>query len=180
MLADNYVLRRWENVGDATLDGVELSYRQDLLFLPSWLQLVQAWVNVTRLRVGGRNAADFVGFSPETLTAGLNYIRPRFSVRLTAAYQAETKRAEVVVTPGTSTEGFIPQSTYEYQAAYTRYGVSAEYAWSKRFAFYVNWDDVLAGDRLLYRRAPDTPAFAQTAQRYVSPSYIVIGLKGSF
>ena len=180
MLADNWVVRRWENVGDATLNGLELSYRQDLLFMPSWLQLMQAWVNYTHLKVGGRNAADFVGFSPDTLTAGLNYIRPRFSVRLTAAYQAETKRAEVVVIPGTSAEGFIPQSTYEYQAAYTRYGISAEYALSKTFALYVNWDDVFARDRLVYRRAPDTPAFAQTAQRYVSPSYIVIGVKGSF
>jgi iron complex outermembrane recepter protein len=180
MLADNWVVRRWENVGDATLNGLELSYRQDLRFLPSWLQLVQAWVNYTHLKVGGPNAADFVGFSPDTLTAGLNYIRPRFSVRLTAAYQAETKRAEVVVTPGTSTEGFIPQSTYEYQAASTRYGISAEYALTKKFALYVNWDDVFAKDRLVYRRAPDTPAFAQTSQRYVSPSFIVIGVKGSF
>ena len=180
MLADNYVLRRWENVGDVTLDGVELSYRQDLLFLPSWLRLMQAWVNYTHLKVGGRNAADFVGFSPDSLTAGLNYIRPRFSVRLTAAYQAETKRAEVVVVPGTSTEGFIPQSTYEYQAAYTRYGISGEYALSKKLSLYLNWDDLLAKDRLVYRRAPNTPAFAQAYQRYVSPSYIVIGVKGSF
>ncbi len=180
MLADNYVLRRWENVGDARLDGVELSYRQDLLFLPSWLQLVQAWVNYTHLRVGGPNAADFVGFSPDSLTAGLNYIRPRFSVRLTAAYQAETKRAAVLATPGTQAEGFIPPSTYDYQAASTRYGISAEYALSKKFAVYMNWDDVFAKDRFLYRRAPDTPAYAQTAQRLVNPSYIVIGLKGSF
>ena len=180
MLADNYVLRRWENVGDATLDGLELSYRQDLLFLPSWLRLVQAWVNYTHLRVGGPNAADFVGFSPDSLSAGLNYIRPRFSVRLTVAHQAETKRAEVVVTPGTSTEGFIPQSTYDYQAAYTRYGISAELALSRKFALYVNWDDVFAKDRFLYRRAPDTPAYAQAAQRYVTPSSIVIGVKGSF
>lgn len=180
MLADNYVLRRWENVGDATLDGIEVSYRQDLLFLPSWLKLVQAWVNYTHLKVGGRNAADFVGFSPESLTAGVNYIRPRFSVRLTAAYQAETKRAEVTVVPGTSTEGFIPPSTYDYQAAYTRYGLSAEYALTKKFALYLNWDDVFAKDRFVYRRAQDTPAFAQTAQRYVSPAFIVIGLKGSF
>ena len=180
MLADNYVLRRWENVGDATLDGVELSYRQDLLFLPSWLQRMQAWVNYTHLKVGGPNAEDFVGFSPDSLTAGVNYIRPRFSVRLTAAYQAETKRAEVVVVPGTSVEGFIPLSTYEYQAAYTRYGINAEYALSKKFSLYMSWDDVFAKDRLVYRRASDTPAFAQTYQRYVTPSYIVVGLKGTF
>jgi TonB-dependent receptor len=180
MLADNYVLRRWENVGDATLDGFEMSYRQDLRFLPSWLQLMQAWVNYTHLKVGGENAEDFVGFSPDSLSAGLNYIRPRFSVRLTCAYQAETKRAAVLVTPGTSVEGFIPQSTYEYQAASTRYGISAEYALNKRFSVYMNWNDVVAKDRLVYRRAPDTPDFAQTFQRYVTPSYIVLGIKGRF
>jgi iron complex outermembrane recepter protein len=180
MLADNYVLRRWENVGDATLDGFEMSYRQDLLFLPRWLQLTQVWVNYTHLKVGGENAEDFVGFSPDSLSAGLNYIRPRFSVRLTAAYQAETKRSAVVVTPGTSAEAFIPQSTYEYQAAYTRYGISGEYALNKKLSLYMNWSDVFAEDRLVYRRAPDTPDFAQTYQRYVSPSYIVLGVKGRF
>ena len=41
---------------------------------------------------------------------------------------------------------------------------SAEYALTKKFALYVNWDDVFAKDRLVYRRAPDTPAFAQTSQ----------------
>lgn len=180
MLADNYVLRRWENVGDATLDGLELSYRQDLLFLPDWLKLMQVWVNYTHLKVGGENAEDFVGFSPDSFSAGLNYIRPRFSVRLNCAYQAETKRAAVLVVPGTSVEGFIPQSTYEYQAAYTRYGISAEYAVNKKFSLYMNWNDVFAKDRLVYRRAPNTPDFAQTYQRYVSPSYIVLGVKGRF
>ena len=56
----------------------------------------------------------------------------------------------------------------------------AEYALTKKFALYLNWDDVFAKDRLVYHRAPDTPAFAQTYQRYVTPSYIVIGVKGSF
>lgn len=180
MLADNYVLRRWENGGDATLDGYEMSYRQDLLFLPSWMRLTQVWVNYTHLKVGGENAEDFVGFSPDSMSAGLNYIRPRFSVRLNCAYQAETKRAAVLVTPGTSVEGFIPQSTYEYQAAYTRYGISAEYALNKKLSLYMNWNDVFAKDRLVYRRAPDTPDFAQTYQRYVTPSYIVLGIKGRF
>lgn len=180
MLADNYVLRRWENVGDTTLDGFEMSYRQDLLFLPRWLQLTQAWVNYTHLKVGGDNAEDFVGFSPDSLSAGLNYIRPRFSVRLTAAFQAETKKAAVIAVPGTSAEGFIPPSTYEYQAAYTRYGMSAEYALNKKLSLYMNWNDVFAKDRLVYRRSSDTPVFAQTYQRYVSPSYIVLGIKGRF
>lgn len=180
MMNDDYVLRRWENVGDATLNGFEMSYRQDLTFLPDWLRLMQVWVNYTHLQVGGENAEDFVGFSPDAFSAGINYIRSRFSLRLNVAYQAETKKAQVVVTPGTSVEGFIPQGTYEYQAAYTRYGISAEYAFSKRFSAYMNWNNVFAEDLRVYRRAADTPDFAQNYQRYVTPSYIVIGFKGRF
>jgi iron complex outermembrane receptor protein len=180
MLNDNYVLRRWENVGDATLDGFEMSYRQDLNFLPPWLQLMQVWVNYTHLKVSGPQSDDFTGFSPDAFSAGVNYIRNRFSVRFNVAYQAETKRSLVVMTPGTSTEGFIPPATYEYQSASTRYGISAEYAFTKKFSAYMNWANINAEDMYVYRRAADTPGYAQRAQRYVTPSYIVIGIKGRF
>lgn len=180
MLADNYVLRRWENVGRAKLVGLETSYRQDLLFLPSWLKLMQVWVNYTHLAVSGENEEDFVGFTPDTLSFGLNYIRPRFSLRFTGSYQAETRRSHVLVVPGTSVEGFIPPRTYEYQAAATQYGVSAEYAVSRRLSLYLNWNNVSSEDLLVYRRAPDTPAYAQKAQRYVIPSYIMAGVRGRF
>jgi len=180
MLNDNYVLKRWENVGTAKLMGVETSYRQDLFFVPSWLKLTQVWVNYTHLEVSGDNEEDFVGFTPDVLSFGVNYIRSRFSLRLTGAYQAETKRSYILVIPGTSAEGFIPPRTYEYQAAATQYGVSAEYAFTKRLSFYLNWSNVFAEDLRVYRRAPDTPKFAQNAQRYVMPSYIMMGVRGRF
>lgn len=180
MVNDSYVLRRWENVGQARLVGIETSYRQDLWFVPSWLQLTQVWVNYTHLQVGGENEEDFVGFTPDTLSFGVNYIRPRFSLRLTGAYQAETRKAHILVVPGTSVEGFIPPRTYEYQAAATQYGISAEYAFAKRLSFFVNWNNIFAEDLIVYRRAPDTPAYAQKAQRYVVPSYIMVGVRGRF
>lgn len=180
MLNDNYVLRRWENVGKARLVGLETSYRQDLLFVPSWLKLAQVWVNYTHLKVSGENEEDFVGFTPDTLSFGINYIRPRFSIRLTGSYQAETRKSYILVVPGTSGEGFIPQRTYEYQAAATQYGVSAEYAFTKRLSLYLNWNNVFAEELRVYRRAPDTPKYAQNAQRYVMPSYIMLGVRGRF
>jgi TonB-dependent receptor len=180
MLKDNYVLKRWENVGAARLVGLETSYRQDLWFLPSWMKLTQVWVNYTHLEVGGANEEDFVGFTPDTLSFGVNFIRPRFSVRLTGAYQAETRRSYILVVPGTSVEGFIPPRTYEYQAAATQYGVSAEYAIAKRLSLYLNWNNIFSEDLRVYRRAPDTPKYAQNAQRYVMPSYLMLGVRGRF
>jgi TonB-dependent receptor len=180
MLNDNYVLRRWENVGTARLAGVEASYRQDLWFVPSWLKVMQVWVNYTHLKVSGENEEDFVGFTPDILSFGVNYIRSRFSLRLTGAYQAETRKSYILVVPGTSNEGFIPPRTYEYQAAATQYGVSAEYAFAKRLSLYLNWSNVFAEDLRISRRAPDTPGYAQRSQRYVVPSYLMLGVRGRF
>lgn len=137
-------------------------------------------MNYTHLQVRGANEEDFVGFTPDVLSFGLNYIRPRFSLRLTGSYQAETRRSYILVIPGTSAEGFIPPRTYEYQAAATQYSVSAEYALTKRASLYLNWNNVFAEDLFVYRRAPDTPKYAQNTQRYVTPSYIMLGVRGRF
>ncbi len=178
MLANHYAIRRYINIGDARLTGLEFSYRQDLFFLPRWLQKIQVWINYTRMRLEGTNARDFTGFTPETLSWGVNYIRPRFSLRLTAAYQAETKSA--AVSTGGTAAAYIPARTYEYQDAYTRYGLTAEYALSRAFALYMNWSDIIGDDRIKYRRADNTPVYAQNYQRSVTPAYIMVGVKGRF
>ncbi|MDR1280633.1 MAG: TonB-dependent receptor, partial [Opitutaceae bacterium] len=179
MLSRNYRLRRWQNVGDAQLTGLELSYRQDLFFLPAWLRKTQVWVNYTHLAVGGANAPDFMGFTPDVFSCGLNFIRPRWSVRLTCAYQAETKKSSDY-NPDTTYVNRYPPETYTWQGAYTKYGVTAEYALSRNLIFYMNWDNVFARDRMFYRRAPDTPAWAARSQRFVIPATIMAGVKGRF
>jgi len=180
ILAEGFAFRRWENIGDANLTGLELSYRQDLFFLPDWLQKMQVWVNYTHLEVGGPNAVDFTGFSPDAYSWGINYIRPRFSLRLTCAHQAETKRASATPAPGTQASRHIPLDTYDYQSASTRYGITAEYTMSRAFALYLTWNNVFNEDSYIYRRAPDTPEYAQNYRRLVNPSYIMIGVKGRF
>ena len=115
--------------------------------------------NIGRPAAGKTGTTDdfkdnwFVGFTPDILSFGVNYIRSRFSLRLTGAYQAETRKSYIQVVPGTSNEGFIPPRTYEYQAAATQYGVSAEYALAKRLSLYLNWSNVFAEDRRISRRA---------------------------
>lgn len=175
---DDYSLRRWENIGDASLTGLELTYRQDLLFLPPWLKNMQLWVNYTHLYISGPNAEDFTGFTPDALSWGVNFIRPRYSVMLSWAYQAETKKRKSI--GGTGGENYLPDDTYDYQAANTTFDISAEYSISKAFSLYLTWRDVFANDRILYRRASDTPGYAQKFQRTTAPSYFMLGIKGTF
>jgi outer membrane receptor for ferrienterochelin and colicin len=179
MISRDYQLRRWENVGDAHLTGLELSYRQDITILPDWLQKMQAWVNYTHQSAGGRDTQEFLGFTPKVYSVGLNYIRPRFAMRLTAAHQGETK-ISLDYNPDTSAALRYPPETYTYLGDYTRYGMSAEYAFSKRFVLFANWDNVFAKDRYYYRRGPDTPPEVSKSRRYVNPSAIKIGVKGTF
>jgi TonB-dependent receptor len=175
LAGNDYALRRYENVGDASLNGIELSYRQDLFFLPAWLRTVQVWVNYTHLAVSGPNAEDFTGFTPDAVSWGVNWIRPRFAIRLSCAYQAETKKRIVP-----EEENYIPAGTYDYQSSYLTCDLNAEYSFSKSLSVYVNWIDMFSKDRFIYRRSADTPAYARKYQRDVRPSYITIGVKGRF
>ncbi len=110
----------------------------------------------------------------------MNYIRSQLSLLLTGAYQADTRKSYILAIPGTSAEGFIPPRTYEYQAAASQYGVGAEDVFGKRLSPYLNWSNVFAEDLRVYRRAPDTPAFAPRTQRYVLPAYITLEMRGRF
>lgn len=172
---DAYEMRRWENVGDANVTGLELTYRQDLLFLPPWLKNMQLWVNYTHLRISGPSAEEFVGFTPDAFSCGIKFIRPRYAIFLTCAYQAETKKVKTLVY-----DNYIPEDTYDYMAAHTTFDISAEYSISKALTLYLTWTDVFAKDRIIYRRASDTPDYAQKFQRNTAPSYFMIGIKGSF
>jgi TonB-dependent receptor len=169
-------LSRRENIGNAELTGFEMSYRQDLLFLPSWLRRMQLWVNYTHIEIGGEKAEEFMGFTPDAFSAGLNYIRPRFSLRVACAYQGETK---AWLEKSTTNEN-LPLNTTNYQAAYTRWSVNAEYSFSRALTLFANCSDVLGKDLIIYRRASDTPDFAQKYIRRTNPAYITIGVKGSF
>jgi TonB-dependent receptor len=180
MIDNDYEISRWENIGDARLTGLEFNYRQTLFFLPAWFKKSQLWLNYTHLAVSGPNAADFTGFSPDVFSAGLNLIRPRCSLRLTCSYQAETKRSlDSPATGPTSTNPF-PAGTYTYIGAYTSYKLTAEYALSRAFTLFADWNNIFAEDQIYYRRAAGTPAWASLSCRFVNPSSIMLGIKGSF
>lgn len=173
---DGYSISTMENVGDATVRGFELSYRQSMNFLPRWARGVQAFVNFTRLDIRGSNAADFTGFSPKNYSTGISLTRPRYFVKLTYNFQdaVRTGMAAPSVANG------IPENTATYQPQTERYGLDMQYNVNKRLAIYLTITDLTGFKQDSKRYAPDTPAYARSYRWQELGYYTTIGVRGMF
>jgi TonB-dependent receptor len=170
----NYDIRTTYNAGDAEIRGLEFNYRQSLAFLPRWARGVQVFVNGTWLRVGGPDAAVFVGFAPSNFSGGINFIRSRYFIKLNWTYQGLTRRS---VLPASA---IIPAGAYRYQIPTTRWGLSAQYSFSRRISLYGTVQDIggfTAGER---QYAPGTPEYAKTTRYVTIPATYTLGIKGEF
>lgn len=172
-----YEIATVTNTGDARVTGFEFSYRQSLTFLPAWARGFQVFVNGTRMKLSGSTTADFTGFNPSAYAAGVNFIRPRYALKVSVTHQGETRRAAVAANAANG----IPAGTYNYQDSRTRWSLSGQYSLTRRFALYGTISDFNGGfNPTTLRYAPGTPAYAR-AQRYQELGYYTtIGVKGSF
>jgi iron complex outermembrane receptor protein len=80
-----YSLRSSTNAGNADVSGWEFDYRQQLTFLPDWLQGFAVSANYTFLETEGdfgggtvRSDKQVAGFIPRTGNAGITYSRGRY------------------------------------------------------------------------------------------------------
>jgi outer membrane receptor for ferrienterochelin and colicin len=175
LLGSNYFVRTLFNKGDAQIKGVELSYRQSLTFLPAWARGFQIFGNATRMWVHGSNTADLAGFTPSNYSAGINFIRPRYFIKLNWKYQGDTRRA--AQSPNATT----PPDTYTYLGARTRWGLNAQYSVSKRVALFLSADDVGGGVfKNSLRYAPNTPEYAKPGRIYETGWSTTVGVRGKF
>jgi TonB-dependent receptor len=172
----NYEISTRTNLGDATIDGFEFSYRQSLTFLPNWARGLQVFVNATRLSLSGSNSADFGSFTPESYAGGVNFVRSRYFVKFSFTHQPAARRGLVAA----SAANGIPADTYDYQSSRTRWSRSVQYNLSKRYAFYGAMTD-LSGNftPMTYRYAPGTPEHARGRMRQSLGTYVTFGVKGS-
>ncbi len=172
-----YEIATTTNTGDAKITGVEYSYRQSLTFLPAWARGFQVFFNGTKMTLSGSTTADFTGFNPSSYAGGINFIRSRYFIKLTCTYQGETQRGAV----GASVANGIPAGTFNYQDARTRWGISAQYSLSKRFAVYGAMTDLNGGfNPTTLSYAPGTPDFAKPQRYQELGSTITLGVKGQF
>jgi TonB-dependent receptor len=163
------------NSGDAKITGVEFNYRQSLTFLPSWARGLQIFINGTKMTLSGSTTADFTGFNPSAYAGGINFIRPRYFLKLTCTYQGETQRGAV------GASATIPAGTYNYQDARRRWGVSGQYSLTKRLAVFGAMTDLNGGfNPTTLRYAPNTPSYAKPQRYQELGATITLGVKGSF
>ncbi|MEI6466701.1 MAG: hypothetical protein WCQ89_18370, partial [Verrucomicrobiota bacterium] len=157
------------------ITGVEFNYRQSLTFLPSWARGLQIFINGTKMTLSGSTTADFTGFNPSAYAGGINFIRPRYFLKLTCTYQGETQRGAV------GASATIPAGTYNYQDARRRWGVSGQYSLTKRLAVFGAMTDLNGGfNPTTLRYAPNTPAYAKPQRYQELGATITLGVKGSF
>ncbi|MES2691964.1 MAG: TonB-dependent receptor [Verrucomicrobiota bacterium] len=172
----SYEVSSRSNVGDAQVQGFEFYYRQTLSFLPQWARGFQAFVQFTKLEVDGANNADFTGFNPETFSGGINFARGRLSVKGTVSYLGDMRRGLVAV----STANGIPAETYNYQGKRTRYGLTINYALTRRYQLYASATDIGGFTQNLQRYSPTTPDYAKGQRWQELGFYTNIGVRGTF
>lgn len=165
------------NGGDARVRGMEFTYRQGLTFLPHWARGAQVFINYTRSNLSGSTTADFTGFNPQTLSWGMNFVRPRYNVKFSSTEGKETKRSAV------ATSAVTPAGTYLWQGALKRYTLSFEYSFSRRLGFYASLGDFnTPGGYVIIQKqyAPGTPNNLRTTRIAEWGQSAIVGIKGEF
>ncbi len=170
----SYNIATRTNAGDAQIDGLELSYRQSLTFLPSWARGFQVFVNYTKLNLGGGNTADFSGYNPKSLGGGINFIRGRLALKTTLSYLGDTRTGAVAAS------ATVAPNTFNYQAKRTRLGVNATYTLNRRYSVYASVVDWGGFVQDLQRYSPTTPDYAKPTRWQELGFYTNIGIRGSF
>jgi iron complex outermembrane receptor protein len=81
---------------------------------------------------------------------------------------------------GISAANGIPADTFNYQAKRTRYGLTINYALSRRYSLYASATDIGGFVQNLQRYAPDTPDYAKKQRWQELGFYTNIGVRATF
>lgn len=162
------------NGGAARITGFEFSYRQELLFLPSWARGTHAFVNGTFLSVSGANADDFTNFSPQNVNWGVSYSNSRFVAKFNVARAGRVRSTRVAAS------ATVPPDTYRYIAPQTTVDASVEWKFTPRFSLYASARNLTQSVKYTEDYAPTTPDYARirVAQRF--GAMFTLGVKGEF
>jgi iron complex outermembrane receptor protein len=163
-----------QNFGEASITGLEVSWRQALYFLPDWARGFQVFVNATRLRRSGANAVDFSSFSPLNVNGGVSVLRKKLSLKLNVAYAGEIKGNRIAPSAA------VPADTFQNVAPKTTVDVYGEYRLFKRISLYASVSNLTGQPKRTYRYAPDTPDYAKPFRYQDYGTLVTFGAKLDF
>lgn len=162
-----------KNGGAATLQGVELEYRQSFNS-HRWAKGLEVFGNLTIMDLSGPNADDFTRFTPRTASWGISYSRPKFNVKMNVT-NIGMRRIEPV-----APTAVIAANSYRYYLPWTRIDLSAEYMFTKQIGIYGSVRNLFGAPLLQGTWAADTPDYARVDLYQFTGAVFTLGLKGSF
>lgn len=162
------------NGGEATLKGIELSYRQSLNFLPTWAKGFQVFGNITAMSLHGPDRASLQSFAPRNINWGVSYSRSKFSVNVNVALQKWIRQSL------TAASATVPVGTYQYQKNSPRVDASFEYNFTKRLGVYGGVRNALAVPNARVRTNQSVPSYTLPNQYQYNFALFTLGVKGAF
>lgn len=177
-LSHDLVGYRWQtriNVGDARIDGLELSYSQDLSFAGSWGKMFSVFANMTKLRVTGANASTFDlksggGNIPTTGNAGLRFNYRRFSTGVYWNYRGKQFR---------DTSGSYPNARENVRAVQT-WDADLAYQVSKHFSVFAAARNLNNAVTRWSLDGPGVPGWSTVESDYTNGTQYSLGVRGAF
>jgi len=160
-----------QNVGEARINGVEISYKQSLFFLPAWGKNFQVFGNGTSLKLSGSNAADFSRYSPRIYNWGVNFARGKISARMNW-HQRPGNRLEPA--------GTDPTAPKSWSTSRTVVSTEFEYRLTRSLSFYGTANNLTDTPEISTRFGSITPDYARTTGLSVYGTDFTLGLRGTF
>jgi len=147
-----YTLLTSANGGTAYLQGWEITYQQQLTFLPGLLKRLSVAANYTQLDTHGnfggvapRSSGQVAGFIPRTANASLSWRHRGFSSRVIVNHTGRYLTSYSATTPGLN--------LYRDNRTITNAGVG--YQWRPALGFNIDVNNVFNEPQRLYRYIPD-------------------------
>ncbi len=159
------------NGGTATIDGVELSWQQQLSFFPGALRRLNVFANYTRLTtegdygiIGPRTTNLVANFVPTTVNGGLSFPWKGFRSRLLVNYTGE----HLV---GYSSD----PSRLRYRFSRTFANLNLSYVFSPRLEIYCDFQNMFNAPHKWYYYTPD-----RVQAVYYNGAFVNFGISGRY
>ncbi len=170
----DYVIVRKTNGGKAKIQGLELSYRQALSFIPVVGRNMQFFANMTTLSISGENSDDFEGYSPHNLAAGISYSNRRLVAKLDMTHNGLVRSTSAASSATQTTNAF------NWRESANRWDFSLEYRLTKRFSVYYAGRNLLATPVRLQSGSSETLGYLRPSNYQFVAANHTLGIKGSF
>lgn len=153
--------------------GFEISYRQQLHFLPNWARGVSVMANISSQRA--KNSFDYLtAMNPFTANWGISLVRPKFNIRINENYRGIQRRAAIATARG------VEAGTYNYAPKRLYIDVSGEYYLKRNLGVFISIRNIGSATEDTKIYGPNTPRYAHFRQRDDYASLWTVGVKGSF